>query len=156
MAPYIRHGQGDEFREASRAIHADSGRMGAEVTPSRHTVPAPAAHNMTLSRDQFARMEVIHVGTDGDDFADKLMTDNHGNRNRAARPCVPVVNVDIGAADSRSKNANQDIIDSNGRFGTILQPQSLLRVCFDESFHRGIVSDTDSKDVTIPPAAMRP
>lgn len=55
---------------------------------------------MALGADDFAGMEIIHVGADGDDFAHELMPHDHWHRDRLLRPCVPFVNVQVGPADA--------------------------------------------------------
>ena len=58
---------------------------------------------MPFTGYQFARMKIVDVGTHLDDLSDELMADRHGNRDRLARPIVPIVDVDIRAANSCAK-----------------------------------------------------
>jgi hypothetical protein len=91
VTPDVRHRQCDQFREASLAIHANPGRVRAQMTPSGHAVPTAAADDMALAGNQFARKKVIHVGTDRDDFANEFMPDDEWDFDGSARPLVPVV-----------------------------------------------------------------
>ena len=53
----------------------------------------------------------------------------------ALGPVVPFVNVEVGAADTGEQYPNQDIIDSDLRFGRFFEPETAFRPAFDESFH---------------------
>ena len=48
------------------------------------------------------------------------MPDNHWNRNRFLSPSIPVIDVQIGAADPGFVDANQAVIDADGRKRDIL------------------------------------
>ena len=80
-------------------------------------------------------MEIVDVGAHLDDLSYKLVADRHRHRNGALRPFVPVVDVQIGSADAGSKDANQYIVDADGGFRNLLEPQSRLALALDECFH---------------------
>src|SRR5580698_7335300 len=99
---------------------------------SRQTIAAASAHHMPLAAHQIARAKIADVRSNLHDFADEFMPDRHRHRNGALRPFIPVVNVNVGAADSRAAYANQNIIDPDGWFGNIFEPQSGLTFAFDK------------------------
>ena len=66
-----------------------------------------------------------------DDFADELVADGHGHRNGVLRPLVPIVDMDIGAADAGVADAYQHVVDSDFWFGDILKPKALLGLALD-------------------------
>ena len=63
-------------------------------------------------------MEVGDVGADGGDFADELMADDHGDGDGLLGPLVPLVNVDVGAADAGLADADQDVVNAKSGSGT--------------------------------------
>ena len=71
----------------------------AEVPPAGHAVAAAAADDVPLAADEVARLEVGDVRADLDDLADELVADDERHRDRLLRPGVPLVDVEVGAAD---------------------------------------------------------
>src|SRR6187399_689016 len=99
------------------------------------TVSAASTNHMAFTGDQLSRLKVIDVRTHRHDFADELMANRHRDRNGLLRPFVPVVDVNIRTADSGPENTDKDVIDSDFRFGNILEPETGLRVRFNECLH---------------------
>ena len=73
---------------------------------ARHAIATAPANDVAFTRDEFTRMEIIDVGSDFNNLADELVPDHHRHRNRALCPVVPVVDMNVGAADAGSQNAN--------------------------------------------------
>jgi hypothetical protein len=94
---------------------------------------------VTLAADNLAGEEVGDVRADLHDLAHELMADNHGNRDRAGRPVVPVEDVEIGAADRGLSDPYQHIVDADGGDRHVLEPQPGFSVLLDESFQRGLL-----------------
>jgi hypothetical protein len=110
--------------------------MSTEMTTPGQAVSATAANDVPFAADDLAGMEVVHVRPDRDDFAGELVSNGHGDRDSGACPLVPVVNVHVCAADSCVGDADQNIIDADGRFGYIFQPQSGCRLALDQGLQR--------------------
>src|SRR5688572_6982859 len=119
--------------------------MGAEVASSRHAVAAESAHNMAFAGNDLAGLEVVDVGSHAHDLAHELMADDHRNRNGALRPLVPVIDVNVRSADARTGNANKNVVNADGGFGDVLQPQAFPGARFNEGFHTRIVAETRAK-----------
>ena len=49
-----------------------------KMTPTRQAIAAAAADDMPLSTDDFARVKIVHVGTNFDNFADEFVADGQG------------------------------------------------------------------------------
>ena len=81
-------------------------------------------------------VEVAHVRADVDDLADELVPDHHRHRDRLLRPVVPAVDVQVGAADPRLADADQDVVDADLRLRDVLEPEARLGVRLDERLHR--------------------
>jgi hypothetical protein len=122
VPPDIRHGQRDEFSEGARAVDANALRVGAEMPSSCEAVSATTAHDMAFPTHDIARMEVVYIGTDFHDLSDEFVTDGHRDRYGLSCPLVPLVNVDIRSAYTGIPNADQYVIDANGRLCNLFQP----------------------------------
>ena len=109
--------------------------MGAQVAATGHAVTAAAADDVTLAAHEVADLEVADVRAEADDLADELVPDDHRHGNRLARPLVPVVDVEIGAADPRLPDADQDVVDPDVRLGNVLEPEAFGGLRFDERPH---------------------
>ena len=79
---------------------------------------------MTFTADDLTGAEVEHIGSNTDDFSNKFVADNHWNRNGFLSPVIPVVNVQVGSADSSFMDFYENIIDAGFRVGDILKPKS--------------------------------
>ncbi len=100
-----------------------------------HAVPAAAADKMTLTAHQVALTQVVHVGADRHDLADELVPDDERLRHVGLCPAVPLVDVQVRAADSGAKNPDEHVIPADGGHRHVLDPQPRLRPRLDQSLH---------------------
>ena len=126
----------DKLGKRARTIYSHTLCIRAKMPPAGQTIPAMAAGDVTFTDDEIARSEPLDMVADGIDHPDKLMPDRHRNGDRLLCPRIPIVNVDIGAADGRFHNPNPDIIAAYFGHRDILQPKPSLRLCFHDGFHR--------------------
>src|SRR3569833_1719895 len=105
------------------------------MAASSEAVAAASADDVALATDDVAGEEVVDVGADGDDFADELMADGHWHGDGFLRPLIPVVNVDVGAADAGVLDADEDVVDAHGGLGNVFGPEAALRFRFDQRLH---------------------
>ena len=103
------------------------------MTPSGEAVATASADHMPFAAHDFAGMEIDDVRADLDDFADEFVSDHQRHRDGGAGPVVPFVNVEVSAADTGEQDPNQDIVDSDLRFGRFFEPETAFRPAFDES-----------------------
>ena len=122
VAPDVGHRQRDVLGESAGAIHAHAGSMGAEMTTSGETVAASSADDVALAADDHAGLEIGDVRSDGGDLADEFVADDEGNRDGRARPVIPIVDMDIGTANACLQDADQNVVDPDGRFGRVFDP----------------------------------
>ena len=113
VVPDVGHRQRDVLGERAVAADAEPDRVGAQVAPAGQAVPAAAAHDVTLARDEVARMEVGHVATDLDDLADELVADDERRLDRPGGPRIPRLDVEVRAADARLVDPDQDVVDAD-------------------------------------------
>ena len=141
--PQVRCRNGDVLGECAVAVDSDSFRMGTQMTASRTAVAARAAGDVAFRRDAVGDGIVVHAETDLDDFSDELVTDDQRRVDRALRPFVPVVNVQIRPADGSLLHLDEHLVGRDRRHGNVLHPDPGLRGAFDQCFHAAHVRLAD-------------
>ena len=81
---------------------------------------------MALARDQVADGKTLDVRTNRGHLAHELVADDQAVGDGALGPVVPVVDVDVGAADARAVDAYEHVVDADFRFGNVFEPQAGL------------------------------
>src|SRR5262245_61221442 len=119
MMPDIGHGDRNEFSKSAAPIDANSHCVFAKMAATRQAIAPSAADYMPLRTDDYSRKEVLHIRTHLDDFADEFVSHNHRHRNRLLRPRVPLVNMQVSAANAGSVDTNEHIVDADGRLGHV-------------------------------------
>ena len=71
---------------------------------------------MPLSTDDLAWFKIGNVRARFNNFAYKLVADDHRHWNYLGRPGVPLVDVYVGSANARAINPYQEIIDADRWF----------------------------------------
>ena len=122
-------------REAPRPVDADADGVAAQMTPPGAAVAAVAAGHMALARDPVADLQAADFHADFGDFADERMADDHRNRDGGLRPFVPVVDMDVGAADRRLLDLDQHVIVADGGQRGVLHPDAGLGLGLDQGLH---------------------
>src|SRR5207302_1111743 len=85
--------------------------------------------------DEIAGEKVGHIGPDVHDPADELVADRHGNGDGFLRPHVPLVDMDVGAADPGPQHLDEDVVDADRGCLDIFQPQAGLAPALYQCFH---------------------
>jgi hypothetical protein len=124
VVPYVGHRQGDVLGKGAGAVNANALGILAQVTSSGPAVTATTAHDVAFSRDDIPGGEICDIRTDFDDGSDKFVPDDHRHRDRFLGPGVPVVDVQIGAANSGLFDFDLAIADSELRKGSVLEFES--------------------------------
>jgi hypothetical protein len=93
------------------------------------------ARDVTLADNKIAAREPFHVIADKIDNADKFVADCHGHRDRFLRPGVPVIDVDVGAADGRFHDADEHIICADFGNRNFLERQPWFGAVFHHGLH---------------------
>src|SRR5262249_49597177 len=110
VVPDVGDRQGEVLGEGPGAVDADAASGGRQVPGARQAVAAAAADDVPLAADDVAGLEVVHVGAEGDDLADELVADHHGHGDGLPGPVVPLVDVDVGAADAGPVDADEHVV----------------------------------------------
>jgi hypothetical protein len=133
--PDVRRRHRDVLGKTSVAIHADDLRVRADMGVAGPAQQASAVDDVALGGDAIA---FAHVGDElacAHDLAGEFMADDERRLHAPLRPCVPVVDVHVGAADAGALHANQNFIVSNGGFGNVAECEPRCCRCFHERFH---------------------
>jgi hypothetical protein len=75
-----------------------------------------------FARHDHSRVEIMNMAAHALNYADKLVSDRHRGRNGPLGPVIPIKNVDIGAADGRTENSDQNIEFANLWDWNFVQP----------------------------------
>ena len=121
--PYIGHRHADILGKRAGAIHADADGVFAQMPPPGETVATPPADDVALRTDDFAAVEIAHIGADRHHLADEFMADDHRHRDGFLCPRIPVIDMQICAADPGFTDFDQHIIDANDGLRHVPQPQ---------------------------------
>src|ERR1700690_2203845 len=98
-------------------------------------IAAMAAGDVAFAGHAVAGTEAAHFAADLDDLAGEFMAHGHRHRDGLLRPRIPVVKMDVRAANGGAVPLDQYIVVPHGGFGNILHPDAGFRACFDQSFH---------------------
>src|SRR5207244_3153670 len=120
----------------SLPIHAHADRVAAQVTAAGAAIAAVPARDMPLAGYAVADTEAAHLRTHPDHLADILVPDVHSDRNRLTRPLVPLPDMNVGAADRRLADLDQQVVVTHLRFLDPLQVQSWAGLGLHQCSHR--------------------
>jgi len=90
------------------------------VTPPCQTISATPTHDVPFPADEIAGLEIFDVGADFDYLPAEFVPDDKRNVNCGLRPIVPVVDVQVGAANPCRQNTNLDVVDAGFGLRNIL------------------------------------
>ncbi len=115
--PDIRLGNDDVLGEGAVGVDADDLHVLADVRLAGAALQALAAGHVHLGGDEVARLHAGHFVAHGFDGAAELVAGNERRMNAALRPLVPLVNVQVGAADGGHLDLDQDVGAAELRLG---------------------------------------
>ena len=136
VGPQVARRHDDELGEGSVALHPDAYGVGAQHPASGQTVAALAARDVALGADDLAGVDGGDTLTELDDLADELVADDQRGMDGVLGPLVPAVDVQVGAADPCTEDADQHLTRARLRLRYVLQPQPRLCLCFHQRLHR--------------------
>jgi hypothetical protein len=80
-------------------------------------------------------MKIRHVRSHFDNLSRELVPYDQWDLNRGLRPFIPIVNVQVGAANSGAQNANLHVVDARLGLRHVRQPKARSSAAFHEGFH---------------------
>src|SRR5690606_24842606 len=117
--PDVGRRHGDVLGEAAVAVDADDPRVRADVGVPGAAQRAAAADDVPLRRHPVADVDVGHQGAHLRHVAGELVADGEWRTAAPLRPGVPVVDVDVGAADAGAPDADQHLVVADLRLGNV-------------------------------------
>ena len=113
--PDVGLGNDDVFCERAVGVDADDLHMLADVRLAGAALQALAAGHVHLGGNEVAFLNAGDFFAEGFDLAAELVSGDERRMNAALRPLVPLINVQVGAADGGDFDFDQHIIASKGR-----------------------------------------
>jgi hypothetical protein len=92
------------------------------MPPPREAIATMSTGDVTFADNQVAFCKSFDVIADLINNADKLMPNDHRHPNHLLRPSIPVVDVQVRAADGRFQNADQHIVTAELWNGNLFEP----------------------------------
>src|SRR5450631_1644123 len=123
------------------------------MTPTGPTVAADTADDMPLTGGLLADPHRGDVLADLDDLAEELMTDHQGRFDHGCRPIVPLLKVQVGAAQACSVDTDLHVIRADRGFGSLHQRESGACCGLHQCSHGPIIPEASHGGVTAPAAA---
>jgi hypothetical protein len=105
------------------------------MSASREAVPASAADDVPFAGDDLADVEVVDVRAYFDDPANELVADDHRDGDGLLGPGVPVVDVDVGAADAGAEDFDHHVVNAGLGDGNFVEPKAFFTMLLYECFH---------------------
>ena len=90
---------------------------------------------MAFDADDIAGCKIKHIRPDIDDLTDEFMTDRRWYLDRLLGPRVPIVNMEVGAADPALFGADHHVVNAHLRLRNVFDPKALLGFAFNNRFH---------------------
>jgi hypothetical protein len=128
-------GQNDVLGESPGSGDTQSEVVPAVVAATAPAVAAVAAGDVTFTRDTRTDRKALHVVTVPGHHPGELVTDDHGRRDRGGRPRIPRPDVQVGSADRREGDPDEDVVGADVRLGLVPQFQARVRPGLDQRFH---------------------
>ncbi len=117
LHPRVGRGDDDVVGERAVAVDPHAHRVDAQVAPPGPAVAAGAAHDVALARDPVAHGHVVDVGADLDDLAEELVAERHRHRHGGGSPLVPLLQVQVGAAQAGPQHPQLHVLVAAPRLG---------------------------------------
>ena len=133
--PDVGLGNGEVFSERPGSVDADAHGMRAEVAATREAVAAASTDDVALTGNDLARMKIVDVAADRLDAPDELVPGDHRHGDGLLRPSVPIVDVNVRAADRVLQDADEHVVLANLGAGDFFEPEAGFGAAFDQGAH---------------------
>jgi hypothetical protein len=91
---------------------------------------------MTLAADQVTELKIAYCGPELHDLPHEFVAHHQRDPDVSRGPGVPPVDVEVGAADARAQDSNEDVVVADRRFGHVLKGQPGPRLCLHQGLHQ--------------------
>ena len=96
---HVGGGHDDEFREGPVPVDADDARVAADVAVARAALQAMPAHDVAFSGDELPYAQLRDTLAHRHDLPGEFVPHHDRRMDPALGPGIPLVNMDISAAD---------------------------------------------------------
>ena len=135
VTPDVGHGQDDVFGEGAGAVDADALGVGAEMAAAGEAVAAASADDVAFAADELAGLKSVTLEPTATISPTNSWPMTRGTGDGRLRPGVPVVDVEVGAADAGLEDANLDVVDADLGLGDVFEPETFFGARLDQGFH---------------------
>ena len=104
------------------------------------TVPAATTRDVPLGRDTITDGQIVDMITHFGHHSHELVPDRERCRNRALGPCVPLVDVEIGAAYGHSLYAYEHVVSADIGHRDVDEVETRRALGLHEGLHQPITS----------------
>ncbi len=119
LHPDVGRGDDDVVGERAVAVDPHAHRVDAQVPAPGPAVAADAAHDVALAGDPVTDGHVVDVGPDLDDLAEELVAEGHRHLHGRRGPLVPLLEVQVGAAQPGPQHPDLDVLVAARRLGDV-------------------------------------
>ncbi len=134
--PAVLPRHGDVLRKRTVAIDADDLGFRRHVAQVAFVILAVVVDDVAFARDEIAHFALGDFAAHLHDVAADFVTlDQRHGFHASLRPGVPVVDVQIGAADRCGADFDQNVIRADHRDVALQQGEAGLAFGFDQGFH---------------------
>jgi hypothetical protein len=133
--PDVGLGNLDEIGEAAVGVNPDDANVLADVSLAGAALVAQAAGNVHFRGDKITLADGSHFRADLFHHAAEFVAEDQRRMNAPSRPAVPLVDVQVGAADRGGAHANQNVLQPDFGNRHAFQARSRLRFRLDDGLH---------------------
>ena len=131
----VRRRDGDVFRERAVPVDADDLRVPAHMRLPRTAELAVAADDVSFGGDPVPGLDVLDETARLDDLSHELVSEDERRIHAVLRPVVPLMDVEIRAADARASHLDQDLAGTDLGEGHVAQGEAGRRLGLEDRFH---------------------
>ena len=132
---HIGFGDAQIFGKGTVPIHTHGHGVLAPLDVAVVAVAAAVAGDVTLARDPLTDLQTGDTFTQGSNLTHIFVANGHRGLDMLHRPGIPVVDMDIGAADGGFMNLDQYLTGAGCRHGNLPQFQAGAGLRFDNRIH---------------------
>ena len=125
-------------------VYTNANGITAEVLAAFTTVTADTAGDVAFTGHDLAHFILGYCRADFNDFTTILVADRRSDFDRFLGPFIPVVNMQIGAADGGLMDFDLDIIGANFWYWNFLQCQTRTCLGLDQCIHQTLIHSVSS------------
>ncbi len=141
QAKQVHRRDGQIFRKRARPIDTNANGIDAQVPFPRAAVAAVPAGDMSFRGHPIALFVAGDLAARGGDNAGEFVTHRHGQRDGCLGPLIPLVDMNVRAANGAALGADQHVVGPDVGHRDVFQPKTRLSLALHQRLHDTIPSD---------------